>query len=104
MAPPTNLVELARLLDNADLVVGADTGPLHLAASLGTPCLSVFLATNWRRNQPLGKHTAVVSAVADEPASRTGSARARTIRSISACEVVESARALLSRSHYVNDG
>jgi lipopolysaccharide heptosyltransferase I len=95
LAPATDLVELARLLDAADLVVGADTGPLHLAASLGTPSLSVFLTTNWRRNRPLGRYTAVVSAVSDASVAATGSARARTMREISVEEIVDSAEDLL---------
>ncbi len=62
VAPPTNIEQLAVLLGGASLVVGADTGPIHLAASLGTPTLGVFLTTDWRRNGPLGPRTAVLSA------------------------------------------
>ncbi|RLE27033.1 MAG: lipopolysaccharide heptosyltransferase I [Acidobacteria bacterium] len=62
VAPPTNIEQLAVLLGGASVVVGADTGPIHLAASLGTPTLGVFLTTDWRRNGPLGPHTAVLSA------------------------------------------
>src|SRR5436853_4595614 len=34
VAPPTNFRELAFVLKRARLVIGADTGPLHLAAAL----------------------------------------------------------------------
>jgi heptosyltransferase-1 len=61
-APKTNIEQLTVLLGGAAVVVGADTGPIHLAASLGTPTLGVFLTTDWRRNGPLGPHTAVLSA------------------------------------------
>ncbi len=61
VAPPTNLEQLAVLLGGASLVVGADTGPIHLAASFGTPTLAVFLTTDWRRNGPLGRNTSVLS-------------------------------------------
>ncbi len=61
VAPPTSLEELTVLLGGASVVVGADTGPVHLAASLGTPTLGVFLTTDWRRNGPLGPRTAVLS-------------------------------------------
>ncbi len=61
VAPSTNIEQLAVLLGSASVVVGADTGPIHLAASLGAPTLGVFLATDWRRNGPLGPHTAVLS-------------------------------------------
>ena len=43
MAPPTNLEELATLLSSLDAVVATDTGPMHLAAALGVPTLSLFL-------------------------------------------------------------
>ena len=40
-APPTTLVELAALLRKGRLFVGSDTGPLHLAAAVGTPCVGL---------------------------------------------------------------
>ena len=55
MAPPTNLRELARLLRNAQLVIGGDTGPLHLAAALGTPVIGLYGPTNPARNGPYGQ-------------------------------------------------
>jgi len=38
----TTLFELAGILRRAHLVVGNDTGPLHLAAALGTPTVALF--------------------------------------------------------------
>lgn len=55
LAPPTNLRELARLLRDAALVVGGDTGPLHLAAALGTPVVGLYGPTNPARNGPYGQ-------------------------------------------------
>jgi lipopolysaccharide heptosyltransferase I len=55
VAPPTNLRELAFVLRHAKAVVGADTGPLHLAAALGTPVVGLFGPTNPRRNGPHGQ-------------------------------------------------
>lgn len=54
VAPPTTLHELAALLRRASLAVGADTGPLHLAAALGTPCLGLYGPTAAARNGPYG--------------------------------------------------
>lgn len=42
------LPALAALLANAELVVGVDTGLVHLAAALGTPTVSLFVATDAR--------------------------------------------------------
>lgn len=55
MAPPTNLRELAWILQKAELVVGADTGPLHLADALGTRVVGLYGPTNPRRNGPYGQ-------------------------------------------------
>ncbi len=38
----TTLLDLAALAARAALAVGNDTGPMHLAAAMGTPCLVLF--------------------------------------------------------------
>lgn len=40
--------QLAALLERASLVLGVDSGPLHLAAAQGTPTLQIFGPTDWR--------------------------------------------------------
>lgn len=55
MAPPTNLRQLAWLLQKAELVIGGDTGPLHLAAALGTKVVGLYGPTDPRRNGPYGQ-------------------------------------------------
>jgi len=47
-----SLKELAALLEGAKLMVAADTGPLHLAAALGTPVVALFGPTDPERNGP----------------------------------------------------
>jgi heptosyltransferase I len=54
LAPPTDLDELAALLRRCRLLVANDTGPLHLAAALDTPCLGLYGPTPARRNRPYG--------------------------------------------------
>jgi len=46
--PPQSLPALAGLLARAELVAGVDTGLVHLAAALGTPTVSLFVATDPR--------------------------------------------------------
>jgi ADP-heptose:LPS heptosyltransferase len=94
LAPPTDLAELAALLGGATLVIGGDTGPVHLAASFGRPTLAVFLASDWRRNGPLGARTAVVSGAAAAARIPSGTARTRRQREVSAAEILKSAREL----------
>lgn len=55
LAPPTTFRELAFLLGRARLVVGGDTGPLHLAAALGTPVAGLYGPTDPARNGPYGQ-------------------------------------------------
>ena len=55
------LGELAALLEQADLLIGADSGPAHLAAAVGTPVVALFSGTN-RAQQwaPSGRNVCVV--------------------------------------------
>ncbi|HTY98497.1 MAG TPA: lipopolysaccharide heptosyltransferase I [Rhodocyclaceae bacterium] len=46
VAPPLNLTDMAALLAGAELVVGVDTGLVHLAAALGKPTLALFCASD----------------------------------------------------------
>lgn len=55
LAPPTDLGELTALLRRCRLMIAGDTGPLHLAAALGTPCLGLFGPTRAERNGPHGR-------------------------------------------------
>jgi ADP-heptose:LPS heptosyltransferase len=52
MAPPTDLTALAALLARARLFVGGDTGPLHLACSVGCPVLGLYGPTDPQVNGP----------------------------------------------------
>ena len=38
--------ESAAVLERARLFIGHDSGPMHLAAALGTPCVAIFSARN----------------------------------------------------------
>jgi lipopolysaccharide heptosyltransferase I len=51
-APPTALGELIALVAAARLVVSGDTGPLHLAAAVGTPIVGLYGPTDPARNGP----------------------------------------------------
>jgi heptosyltransferase I len=42
LAPKTTLTELAALSRRAKAFIGSDTGPLHLAAAVGTPCVGLY--------------------------------------------------------------
>ena len=58
------MAELTALLRRASVVVGSDTGPLHLAAAVGTPCVGLYGPTRAERNGPYGQgHCAIQSPV-----------------------------------------
>lgn len=48
------LDQVARLIARAALVVGVDTGLLHVAAALGVPLAAIFLGTEPDQHGPLG--------------------------------------------------
>ncbi len=52
VSPPTALHDLLALSRQARLVVSGDTGPLHLAASVGAPIVALFGPTRPERNGP----------------------------------------------------
>ena len=62
LAVETNLRQLAFSLQMARLVIAGDTGPLHLAAALGTPVIGLFGPTNPARNGPWGQLDRCLSA------------------------------------------
>jgi ADP-heptose:LPS heptosyltransferase len=56
-----SLMELAGVLQQADVLIGADSGPAHLAAAVGTPVVALFSGTNSSRQwQPWGTQVTVV--------------------------------------------
>ncbi len=52
LAPPTDLPTLAALLSAAQLFVGGDTGPLHLACGVGCPVVGIYGPTDPLVNRP----------------------------------------------------
>jgi heptosyltransferase-1 len=90
-----SLMELIALTRRARIFIGGDTGPMHLAASLGIPVVAIFGPTNPARNGPFGTRSIVLRS----PASPTTHSRSAKhdpgMLEISADEVVAAARKLL---------
>jgi heptosyltransferase-1 len=55
-----SIAELVALLRRAALVIGGDTGPVHLAAALGIPVVAVFGPTDPARTGPFGTRSIVL--------------------------------------------
>jgi heptosyltransferase-1 len=55
-----SLKGLTALLKKVDLVVGGDTGPVHLAAALGTPTVSFYRSSDGKGSGPRGNSHVVI--------------------------------------------
>lgn len=90
-----SISELIALTRRANLFIGGDTGPMHLAAALKIPVVGIFGPTNPARNGPFGTQAIVLRS----SASQTDHARRREpeqgLLEITVEEVVSAARALL---------
>lgn len=64
-SPPTGLHDVLALSRAARLCVSGDTGPLHLAASVGTPLVALFGPTRPERNGPWRSEDVSVSRAAE---------------------------------------
>jgi heptosyltransferase-1 len=60
-APATSVSDLGVLVREAALVVSGDTGPLHIAAAMGTPLVGLYGPTWPERNGPWDPNDAVIS-------------------------------------------
>jgi lipopolysaccharide heptosyltransferase I len=60
LAGDTTLITLAALYEKADLTISTDTGPMHIAAALGTPTVALFGPTAPWRTGPFGSFHQVI--------------------------------------------
>lgn len=99
LAPPTpSLQHLMALTDQAALLIGTDSGPVHLAAYRGTPVVALYGPTDPQRYAPYGKHVQVVCALESsmEPPPRDRSGPSPLMNQIRPSQVWEVAEKYLS--------
>lgn len=98
LAPATSLRELAALLRRARLCVSSDTGPLHLAAALGTPCVGLYGPWPAERNGPFGPQHIAIQKIRFEGTTRQRrTAPASLMEAIDVATVCQACDALLQR-------
>ena len=61
LAPSTTIADLVSLVREASLMVSGDSGPLHIAAALGTPIVGIYGPTAVERNGPWAVNDVTVS-------------------------------------------
>lgn len=65
LAGKTGLKSLVEIIRGARLVVGNDSGPMHIAPALGIPTFAIFGPTSPLRTGPYGKNAFVIKADLD---------------------------------------
>lgn len=55
LAGVTSLKVTAALIEQSLLFIGNDSGPLHMAAAVGTPAVGIFGPSDWQQFHPIGK-------------------------------------------------
>lgn len=106
------LVDLAAVLERLALLIVGDTGPMHLAAAVGTPVVAIFGPSDPRRYAPLGAPAAVVHADlwcrpcnrVRRPPARCRDATPDCLAGVSVDVVVEAARRLLAAGNKATPG
>lgn len=104
LAGSVSLGGLAGLLSRCALVVGNDTGPLHLARAVGAPTVAVYWAGNLLNAGPIGRgrHRAPVSWTVHCPACGANTLEERCghdpsfVASVQVDEVLEAVRDLFA--------
>jgi lipopolysaccharide heptosyltransferase II len=56
----TSLRDVIAVMERAAVAIGPDTGPMHIAAAVGTPVVALFGATSPRRSGPWGWEDLVI--------------------------------------------
>ncbi len=95
----TTLRQLAHLLSLCDLLITNDSGPMHLAAAMRVPTVSIFGPTDPKLTGPYGQNHAIITS--DIECASCGKRRCprniECLRSISAERILRETRRLLHR-------
>ncbi len=105
LAPATSLGELAAIAQRATIFISSDTGPLHIAAAVRTPCVGLFGPMPGERNGPYGPEHITVQKMRLSGSSRerrranSDSMLAIQVENVTAaCDVILNRPALARRS------
>ncbi len=98
IALSTDLSQLMALLRRAKLFVGGDTGPLHLAAALGTAVVGLYGPTDPTRNGPYGIRSIVIcKALPEQTTYKRGASYSPAMLRIEVADVAAAAGRLVEK-------
>ncbi len=97
LAPPTSLPELVELLRSAKCYLGGDTGPMHLAAAVGIPCVTLHGPTLASRSGAYGNQHLVVQAFYQDADRKTSAAAMNAIEVDRVCAACDGLMARLGQ-------
>ncbi|MDR3625871.1 MAG: glycosyltransferase family 9 protein [Ignavibacteriaceae bacterium] len=60
MAPETSVAEMAGLINNCNLIIANDSGPMHISAALGVPTIGLFGPTDPKMHGPYADNSSYV--------------------------------------------
>ena len=60
LAPETDLNKMTGLINNCDIILANDSGPMHISAALGKPTLGIFGPTNPKAHGPYSQNSTYV--------------------------------------------
>ncbi|HKW76426.1 MAG TPA: glycosyltransferase family 9 protein [Terriglobales bacterium] len=92
------LGQLIALVRRARLLIGGDTGPLHLAAALGIPVVGIYGPTDPARTGPVGSPAIALRHAESETTFSHHAAPDQGLLQISTEEVISAARYLLGNA------
>jgi heptosyltransferase-1 len=94
----TTLRELASLYRNAALVITTDSGPMHIAAAVGTPVVALFGPTDPARTGPYGRgHRIIRSGLSCSPCFRKHCTPPRCMTEITVEDVFTAVKEILEK-------
>ncbi len=103
IAQETSLTELAALCHRAGFFIGSDTGPLHLATAVGTPCVGLYGTTRPEESGAWGpQHIAIQKWYQSGSCRQRRNASNEAMRDIQVEDVLNGCRMMISRIHEVD--
>jgi heptosyltransferase I len=96
LAPRTEtLTQLGEIFRRCDLYVGADTGPMHVASSVGLPVAVIYGPTDPVVNEPLGRHVKIRKEVGCNPCRNRNCKDLRCLEAVRVEDVIKGAKEIL---------